>query len=192
MKKNDEDEMILSVKKTKKDIYSVKFDGAKGKSKSTFGDDLQYSGSVKGKVVLLIAIIFTLLFTCYIVAKMIDASKCCNVSVTGQTTENSISENTSSPRFCCECKGNASKSLVCKIKEIVGKSYFVFFLFCFLYFIIFIATLVVLFLLLINDDSGLKFAKINAICSVKNRLLQDEYRRNDDLLKHYMTCVTEI
>ena len=131
MKKNDEDEMILSVKKTKKDIYSVKFDGAKGKSKSTFGDDLQYSGSVKGKVVLLIAIIFTLLFTCYIVAKMIDASKYSNVSVTGQIMEDSTSEDISSPNVCCACKDDASKSLICKIKKIVSKGSFVFSLFCF-------------------------------------------------------------
>ena len=189
---NSESEMILSVKKTKKDVYSVKFDGAKGKNKSTFGDDQYYSSSVKGKAVLLIAIIFTLLFTCCIVAKMIDASKCCNISVADKNIENSICKNTSSPQVCCECKGDSSKSLVCIIKEIVDKSSFVFSLFCFLYFIILIATLIVLFLLLINNDSGLKFAKLNAICSMESRLLQDEYRRNDDLLKHYMTCVTEI
>lgn len=189
---NSESEMILSVKKTKKDVYSVKFDGAKGKNKSTFGDDQYYSSSVKGKAVLLIAIIFTLLFTCCIVAKMIDASKCCNVSVTGQIMEDSTPEDISSPNVCCACKDDASKSLIYKIKKIVSKGSFVFSLFCFLYFIILIATLIVLFLLLIHDDSGLKFAKLNAICSMKNRLLRDEYRRNDDLLKHYMTCVIEI
>lgn len=60
-----------------------------------------------------------------------------------------------------------------------------------LYLIILAVTVIVLIVIFSKDDSFLKFAKLDELNEVREKLLT-ETSNQADLLKHYMTCVTEI
>lgn len=88
------------------------------------------------------------------------------------------------------------------------------------YFIVFIVTIIVLLVIFVKDDSCLKFAKLDELHEVKEKLIgcdkekttkenevSGESGKNNekpettiiteesniaDLIKHYMTCVTEL
>ena len=119
----------------------------------------------------------------------------------------------------CENSEKSFKSNLNPIKTIVQKTVYVYPILLISYLIVFIVTIIVLLVIFVKDDSCLKLAKLDELHEVKNIIengnfndsidkttetthcpitktnptIYEKTKSNKaDLLKHYMSCVTEL
>lgn len=196
-----EQEIIMNKQTNNPDLNKGKQKKDKDpKEKETNTND--HSKQYKTKVCCYIGakIALFILFSILLIVPFISIYSCNEQKNNGTTSE--IIYESHSPKEASDAKSDDLENL--KITQ-TKTSYN---LPCIFLFVIYPLSLVVLFIVFSKDDSCIKFAKLNALLSVKESIQSDGATEKDsdthtktvttkshnhaDFLRHYMDCITEI